>query len=207
MRSRPPPSALLSRQQLVSLYQSFRVSPVELTDGRGGRRGWARSYFTVYDYENTWPSIIIQYSLIAKGGGRGKARPQDSLVPYKSFNTLRLPLIHIWGREEGKAYSRPWETAKFIRFWLCVCGCRWNAKCQQQQKIFTCKGTLRQVFILSVWGSEPPPPHTVYKFTVYLFTHEGGRVEPERGLEGQEFSKLGRKYQHDWQYLQSINSD
>jgi hypothetical protein len=37
LRSRPPPSALLSRQQFVSLNQSFRVSSVELTDGRGGR--------------------------------------------------------------------------------------------------------------------------------------------------------------------------
>jgi hypothetical protein len=25
----------------------------------------------------------------------------------------------------------------------------------------------------------------------------GGRVEPERRFEGQEFTKLGRKYQHD----------
>jgi hypothetical protein len=35
---------------------------------------------------------------------------------------------------------------------------------------------------------------------------KGGRVEPERRLEGQQFTKLGRKYLHDWLYLQSINS-
>ncbi len=35
----------------------------------------------------------------------------------------------------------------------------------------------------------------------------GGRVEPERRLEGQQFTKLGRKYHHDWLYLQSMNSD
>jgi hypothetical protein len=35
----------------------------------------------------------------------------------------------------------------------------------------------------------------------------GGGVEPERRLEGQQFIKLGRKYQQDWLYLQSINSD
>jgi hypothetical protein len=36
-----------------------------------------------------------------------------------------------------------------------------------------------------------------------------GRVEPERRLEGQQFTKLGQKYQHDrlYEYLQSINSD
>ncbi len=57
----------------------------------------------------------------------------------------------------------------------------------------------------------PRPLHTVYVYTVYLFTQgRGGRVEPDRRLEGatpQQFTKLGRKYQHDRMYLQSINSD
>jgi hypothetical protein len=42
----------------------------------------------------------------------------------------------------------------------------------------------------------PPPLHTVFVYTVYLFTQgrgEGGEVEPERRLEGQQFTKLGRK--------------
>jgi hypothetical protein len=50
----------------------------------------------------------------------------------------------------------------------------------------------------------------VYVYTVYLFTQgrgEGGRVETEWRLEGQQFTNLGQKYQHDWLYLQSINSD
>jgi hypothetical protein len=51
----------------------------------------------------------------------------------------------------------------------------------------------------------PPPPHTVYVYT-YL-PGKGGRFESERRLEGQQFTKLGRKYQQDWLYLQSINSD
>ncbi len=50
-----------------------------------------------------------------------------------------------------------------------------NAKCRHQKK-FTCKGTLRQVFICPI----PPPPrsHTVY---VYVNSHrEGGDGERTR---------------------------
>jgi hypothetical protein len=54
----------------------------------------------------------------------------------------------------------------------------------------TCKGTLRQVFIC-------PTPRT----------HEGELNHAERRIEGQQFTKLGRKYQHDSLYLQSITSD
>ncbi len=51
----------------------------------------------------------------------------------------------------------------------------------------------------------PPPPHltnrlrvysTGYVYTVqYIYSHGGGGVEPERRLEGQQFTKLGRKNQ------------
>jgi hypothetical protein len=53
------------------------------------------------------------------------------------------------------------------------------------------------------------PYHTVYVYqcTVFLFTQGRGRVEPERRLEGQQFTKLGGKYRNDWLYLQSINSE
>jgi hypothetical protein len=41
----------------------------------------------------------------------------------------------------------------------------------------------------------PPPLNTVYVYTVYLLTQErggaGGGLEPERRLEGQQFTKLG----------------
>jgi hypothetical protein len=42
--------------------------------------------------------------------------------------------------------------------------------------------------------------HTVFVYTVYLFTEGGGggdgRLELGRSLEGQQFKKLGRKYQN-----------
>jgi hypothetical protein len=55
----------------------------------------------------------------------------------------------------------------------------------------------------------PPPPYALYTCIQYTYSHrEGGRgtVEPERRGEGQQFTKLGRKYQHDCRPLQSINS-
>jgi hypothetical protein len=61
LSSSPTPSPLLPRQQLVSLSQSSCVSPVELTDGRGGEKGWM------------WSRSM---------------RPQESLALYKAFNTL-----------------------------------------------------------------------------------------------------------------------
>jgi hypothetical protein len=46
----------------------------------------------------------------------------------------------------------------------------------------------------------PSQPHIVC-----LYCEGGGvwRVEPERRLEGQQFTKLGRKYQHDWLYTRN----
>ncbi len=70
-------------------------------------------------------------------------------------------------------------------------------------KKLTCKGTVPHVFIcMRAQNPIPPPPLTHCKrvyIILYLFTKGGGgRVEPERRLEGQQFSKLSRKYQHDY---------
>ncbi len=73
-----------------------------------------------------------------------------------------------------------------------------NAKCRHLKKL-TSTWTLRP---RTPYHRPPPPPlHTVYVNTVYLFTQgrEGGREEsePERRLEGQQFTKLGRKCHHE----------
>jgi hypothetical protein len=70
-----------------------------------------------------------------------------------------------------------------------------NAKCRHLKKL-TCKGTLRQVFI----SLRPPPlpfTHYVRVYRILIHTGKGGEVEPERRLEGQQVTKLGRKYRHD----------
>jgi len=61
--SASPPLTSPSRQQVVSLSQSVCVSPDELTDGKGGGKGWCSS-------------LII--------------RRWDSLVLYNPLNTLWL---------------------------------------------------------------------------------------------------------------------
>ncbi len=67
-----------------------------------------------------------------------------------------------------------------------------NAKCRHL-KNWSEKGTLQQVFICL-------RPRT-------LGVGGGRGVETVRRIEGQQFTKLCRNYQHDWLYLQSINSD
>jgi hypothetical protein len=46
----------------------------------------------------------------------------------------------------------------------------------------------------------PPPSHTLSVYCILYFDigkgGKGGRVEPERRLEVQQFTKLGPKYQH-----------
>ncbi len=54
--------------------------------------------------------------------------------------------------------------------------------------------------VVSKTTQNPPPapfqPHTVCKI-LNFDTEKGGGGEPERMLVGQQFTKLGRKYQHD----------
>jgi hypothetical protein len=44
----------------------------------------------------------------------------------------------------------------------------------------------------------PPPTHCIRVYSILIHTGGGGgRIEPERRLEEQQFTKLGRKYHHD----------
>jgi hypothetical protein len=70
-------------------------------------------------------------------------------------------------------------------------------------KKLTCNGFAAGVYLSEAQNPIPPPLTyciTVYVCTVYLVTQgrgEGDRVEPGRRLEGQQFTKLGQKYQRD----------
>ena len=69
----------------------------------------------------------------------------------------------------------------------------------------TWKWTLRpDVYLSADQNPIPPPPsHTVHVYTVYLFTQgregrgEGGELNQRERQRGQQFTKLGLKYQHD----------
>ncbi len=64
---------------------------------------------------------------------------------------------------------------------------------------------------LSVWGPEPHTPpftHCMRVYCILIHTGKGGGVLYQReGERGQQFTKPGRKYQYEYLYLQSINSD
>ncbi len=69
--------------------------------------------------------------------------------------------------------------------------------------------------VLSVWGPLPfydpilPLPYTLFTCTQYTYSRReggrGGELTREK-VRGTMVHKAGRRYQHDWLYLQSINS-
>jgi hypothetical protein len=69
-----------------------------------------------------------------------------------------------------------------------------KAKCRHLKNL-TSEMTLRQVFICPI----PPPTHVNVRL-VLIHTGKSGRWcerEPERRLEEQQLTKLGRKYQRE----------
>jgi hypothetical protein len=57
-----------------------------------------------------------------------------------------------------------------------------------------------------LYAPHPPPPATHCLYILYVY-FGGGRGEGgQREGRGATVHKSGRKYQHDWLYLQSINS-
>ncbi len=73
-----------------------------------------------------------------------------------------------------------------------------NSKCRHL-KNWPLKGLCAGVYLSEAQNPKPPPPHlhTVYVYTVYLFTQREGRGN--RGVYI-TVTKLGWKYQHYWMY-------
>ncbi len=67
-----------------------------------------------------------------------------------------------------------------------------NAKCHHLKEL-TYKGNLRQMFIL-LWPRSPSlPPHTIYVYTVYLFTHGRGESWTREKVREATVHKVGSK--------------
>ncbi len=64
-----------------------------------------------------------------------------------------------------------------------------------KSKKMTCRGTLRQMFISPRPRAHTLPfTHCIRVYSIHFHTGKGGRiVQRERRLEGQQFTKLGRK--------------
>ncbi len=79
-------------------------------------------------------------------------------------------------------------------------------------RIWSSTQCITPVYALHTTRSPLPPCYTLYKYiTLYLFTQgrgEGGWgwMRTSEKVRGALVHKRGRKYQHDWLYLLSINS-
>jgi len=84
-----------------------------------------------------------------------------------------------------------------------------NSKCCHLKKLTWKKDFAAHVFL---YEAQNPIHCTLYMCIPVQYNYSrreggGGRVEPERRGKEQQFTKLGRKYQHNWLYVQSINFD
>ncbi len=86
----PPPPTSLSCQQIVSLSQSSCMTPVELTDGRGGRAGGGEGAKS-YDCEKHWSSInnSVLSELTPLSNSRGKEEKQMQL-PFFGISVIKI---------------------------------------------------------------------------------------------------------------------
>ncbi len=203
-----PPSRRADIDIMVTSFSSLCVAS----------RGFAYGYVTqAYGASNVskkaWSSFLIFFHFFPwiVTTFRGRPPHPTSLPPgwllgiplYPPPPPPFCPLVQILVADYD-----PWDRRK-IRL------IESNAKCRYLKKL-TCKGTLRQVFYLSEAPFPPmtpysPPAYTLYTCKQYSYSHRervggGGGVEsnPVRSLKGHY--KPGRKYQHDWLYLQTINS-
>jgi hypothetical protein len=71
-----------------------------------------------------------------------------------------------------------------------------NAKCRHLKKC-PLKGLCGRCLSVRGPGPHTPHPHTHCIRDTSSHREGGGGVEPEIGGEEQQFTKLGRKYQHD----------
>ncbi len=133
----------------------------------------------------------------------------DSAPAWLGERSWGLAVIHMQGVNSHCRHSLACIT-KTVERWDSQKSC----KMCRYLKNFSIKGLCGR--FLSVWGPEPHnthPLHTVYTLTDTYSHREGGsgggggEESNQREYEGATVHEAGSKYQHDWLYLQSINSD
>ncbi len=129
------------------------------------------------------------------------------LTPYITYVCIHWEIIHV--ENYPGSFSRHPPCFTVTCSWLrsgdpqaLTIGCirrqirliEGYAKCRHLET-FTCKGTFRHVFICLRPRTpyHPPLTHCIRVYSMLIYRGKGGRVEPERRLEGQQFTKLGRK--------------
>ncbi len=92
------------------------------------------------------------------------------------------------------------------RLYWCFC-LRWCSNFVGSESGHKKSVKLLQNIVYNTTQHPHPPTATNCLFILYVYFGKGGRGgRGQRGGRGATVHKGGRKYQHDWLYLQSINS-
>ncbi len=162
--------------------------------------------------------IRVPFWPMDAGSGMGKNQDPDPGWTPRIISCFRELRNHFFGVKILKFFDTDpgWKKNQIL-----YPGCQKfrsgiNVPDPQYWKKLTRQGTLRR-FFLSICGTFPsydsihrPPPPPQHKcirvYSILIHTGKGGGRLTREKVRGIMLHEAGRKYQHDWLYLQSINS-